>query len=269
MSQACRTSGRNNRTSQAGNAGLMLSMHLKTTGDKDTGKLELFHQSREALAKSVDVYGAAYSRWEKATGGTRFEPFDLPVTQRLIAGLGSKGVLESGIRLHYTYGTPLIPGSALKGLAAHYCDTVLGERKREFKSSGEFVGVDGKTVKRAGKFYAVVFGTNESSGAITFHDAWIAPASITAGEALLTDVMTTHHPKYYSGARGAVPDDREDPVPVHFLSTRGTFRFVLEAENEDPESLKWLNWTMGVLKQALASWGAGGKTSSGYGRFAV
>lgn len=36
---------------------------------------------------------------------------------RLIVGLGTKGMLEVGIRLHHLYGYPIIPGSALKGLA--------------------------------------------------------------------------------------------------------------------------------------------------------
>src|ERR1700680_515711 len=46
---------------------------------------------------------------------------------RLIVGLGSENVLETGIRLHHTYGLPVIPGSALKGLAAHYCHEIWGK----------------------------------------------------------------------------------------------------------------------------------------------
>ncbi len=36
---------------------------------------------------------------------------------RCIVGLGAKGAREVGIRLHHLYGFPIIPGSALKGLA--------------------------------------------------------------------------------------------------------------------------------------------------------
>ena len=93
MSQACRTICRKNSTSRAGNMGLVLAMHLRTTGDKDTGKRDLFKLSGQVLSNSVDVYGAAYSRWKEATTGTIFRDSDLSVTQRLVVGLGSKGVL--------------------------------------------------------------------------------------------------------------------------------------------------------------------------------
>ena len=50
----------------------------------------------------------------------------LSTAGRLIVGLGSENVLETGIRLHHTYGLPIIPGSAFKGLAAHYCHEAWG-----------------------------------------------------------------------------------------------------------------------------------------------
>ncbi|GEM_PF-455904 len=39
---------------------------------------------------------------------------------RVIIGLGAESVLETSIHLHRTYGFPIIPGSALKGLARSY-----------------------------------------------------------------------------------------------------------------------------------------------------
>ena len=191
----------------------------------------------------------------------------MSVGQRLVVGLGTESVLETGLRLHYTYGTPLVPGSALKGLAAHYCHTVLGADNPEFKYVGEFCGQDGKLVRRMGDYHRMLFGSNESSGIISFHDAWISPEAIRAGEGLLLDVMTTHHPDYYSGSGDSAPHDAEDPTPIHFLSTRGAFRFVLESEDSGEDGLRWRDYTLEFLKQALVSWGAGGKTSSGYGRF--
>ena len=49
-------------------------------------------------------------------------------------------MLETGIRLHHTYGLPIIPGSALKGLASHYCAQVWGhdEEKRSFRRNEEY-----------------------------------------------------------------------------------------------------------------------------------
>ena len=43
--------------------------------------------------------------------------FDLRTESRLVVGLGADSVLETAITLHRIYGFPIIPGSALKGLA--------------------------------------------------------------------------------------------------------------------------------------------------------
>src|SRR5262249_36758385 len=152
----------------------------------------------------------AFTRWKNATTGAQFREATPKVVQRLVVGLGGESVLETGLRLHYTYGSPLIPGSALKGLAAHYCHTEVGSRNPEFLPSGSFG--------------EMLFGANENSGIITFHDAWITPESVSDGHALLADVMTPHHADYYSRKRGAAPSGAEDPVPVSFLSIRGAFR---------------------------------------------
>src|SRR5512145_776298 len=40
------------------------------------------------------------------------------VLGRVALGLGARGVLESGLRLEHTWGVPVLPGSALKGVAA-------------------------------------------------------------------------------------------------------------------------------------------------------
>jgi CRISPR-associated protein Cmr6 len=64
------------------------------------------------------------------------------VQGRLIVGLGGDNVLETGLTLHHTYGVPLIPGNALKGLAAHYCDQVWGQADAEFRKWVPFTDPD-------------------------------------------------------------------------------------------------------------------------------
>ena len=77
------------------------------------------------------------------------------------------------------------------------------------------------------------FEADTTAGHITFHDAWITPDSLRADgtSGLVLDVMTPHHSDYY----GREPYDREvtpptefdSPVPVPFLSVRGSFCFAL------------------------------------------
>jgi CRISPR-associated protein Cmr6 len=185
---------------------------------------------------------------------------------RLIIGLGGESPLETGLTLLSPYGVPVIPGSALKGLAAHYCDQVWGPEEKQYRA-GRFK--KGKEIEAVGDFYKAMFGTTEDSGHITFHDAWIRPESLKSANhlGLVEDVMTPHHGHYYSseGAEG-FPTDFDEPNPVTFLSVRGKFEIVLECDDPSENGQAWLKIVGELLGKALKEWGIGGKTSSGYGR---
>ncbi len=94
----------------------------------------------------------------------------------------------------------------------------------------------------------------------------------------LRNVLTVHHREYYTGGPGqrvdptsgqpiaretdrVAPSDFDDPNPVGFISTRGTF--LLAVAGPDRE---WAQAALTILQRALRDNGVGGKTSSGYGR---
>ena len=179
-------------------------------------------------------------------------------------------MLETGIRLHHTYGMPIIPGSTLKGLAAHYCDQIWGERHietpsaeaRRFRGERREVKQRNQKAESAGEYHQLLFGTTDDSGCITFHDAWLTPDT---PKPLVFDVMTPHHPKWLDGS--IPPTDFDSPTPVPFLSVTGAFRVAVSWHG--PASDKANNWTelaRSLLYDALKDWGVGGKTTSGYGR---
>jgi len=250
------------------NAGLLLDFYLSKTGDegKDQGKArrELFDRAVAAACASVDVYRAAFDRWAREVNPGKSKP--VHVAGRLIVGLGAGTVLETGITLHHTYGVPIIPGSALKGLASAYCDAVWGARNEVYHKG------------HSDKTHETLFGAGDDSGCIVFHDAWILPESLekpaddhqrrTSG--LLLDVMTPHHTRYYMiGGEENPPADTDAPIPVTFLSVAGDFRLAVSCNAGTPEQKEqWAALAMELLLQAVADWGAGGKTSSGYGRMA-
>ncbi|MGH8012910.1 MAG: type III-B CRISPR module RAMP protein Cmr6 [Candidatus Binataceae bacterium] len=182
---------------------------------------------------------------------------------RLIVGLGSENVLEAGLRLHHTYGVPIIPGSALKGLASHYCHEIWGQRHDATASE------DNQRFRCDGKHHKLLFGTTEDGGVITFHDAWIVPQSLS--DTLHLDVMTPHHKKWQLNQ--APPTDFDSPTPVTFLSVAGTFELRLSwsgpTDVSSDQAGAWTALAMRLLLEALAEWGVGGKTSSGYGRLNV
>ncbi len=248
----------------ASHAGLVLTrLHMADAKDKDgTQKRATLKHAIDAQRRARDIYGKAYDRWKQAAAAAGGRTFDLKTEDRLVVGLGAGGSLETGVRLHHTYGVPVIPGSAIKGVAAHYSAAVwagqLGKR--------EFAAADPEKKTPAGSAYTTLFGSTVSRGCIVFEDAWITPESLTnAGLGL--DIMTPHHSTYYTGPD--LPTDFDDPTPIPFLSVTGAFTFALAITPDlrrDPQATGWLDIAATLVRETLQHSGVGGKTTSGYGR---
>lgn len=235
------------------NAGLLKDRYLEFSVKDDKHKIarDLLHQAiGEAMSNSLELYQLAYDKWYDYHLSTKgiFREGTFRTDGRMIIGLGAENVLETGLSLQHTFGTPFISGSALKGLAAHYCDQVYGAADTRFKL-GE-------------KYHETIFGTTEDSGHIIFHDAWIEPDSLV--DSLKPDVMTPHHGDYYSGT--GAPSDFDDPNPVTFLSIVGSFHVAVSCDVPGEQGQKWANFVFELLAEALKEWGIGGKTNTGYGR---
>ena len=258
--QACRDAvvDVNRGIPRVSHPGLLLSRYLRIANsdqskkDHQDDKRKLLEDARQAAATAGRLYKQFFQRWHDNLPPAARRTV-LSVQGRLIIGLGADNVLETGITLHHTYGVPLIPGSALKGLSAHYCNQVWGAAEPKFRKQGEY--------------YKILFGANDDSGHIIFYDAWIDPASLTGQSdlGLVLDVMTPHHGEYYSG-KNHPPSDFDDPNPIQFLSVSGTFQVAVSVDVAGDEGLKWTQLALDLLREALAAWGVGGKTSSGYGR---
>ena len=254
------------------NVGLLLSRYLKEKQDGNKegndARDELLNAVVSVAGKSRDLYKHPFKRRDEILGGTS-GTFTIN-NGRMIVGLRGSSVMETGLALNHVYGTPLIPGSALKGLAAHYCSTVWGSDPQFPNFKGPERNAGGVIVTPSGEDYDFMFGSTDDAGFLTFHDAWVNPDSLS--ECLARDVMTPHHRGYYmSQGKDAAPTDFDDPSPVTFLSVKGKFEIRVscesegESEGEGEEGKAWERLAMKLLKQALEDWGIGGKTSSGYG----
>ena len=166
----------------------------------------------------------------------------IEIDSRMIVGLGGESVWENAISIHRIYGVPFIPGSALKGLAATYARKFL----KDFDTSGEA--------------YKFIFGSQESAGFITFHDALLIP--VKDEKVIHADIMTVHHQEYYSDGKKP-PADWDSPTPINFVSASGKYQLVLTGVEGGED---WLNIVVEILTYALKTEGIGAKTSSGYGR---
>jgi CRISPR-associated protein Cmr6 len=184
----------------------------------------------------------------------------------------------------------VIPGSALKGLAAHYIDAVYGpseptrapwEQVGDERTRADYQGVTwrGGRIKRGpGAVYRALFGAPDaieddamrargfdagaSAGLVTFHDALYVPQSVEDDRPFATDVLTVHQKSYYDTSGGTWPNDYDSPNPVAFLTVSPGARFLFALSGP----LDWTDLAERLLRDALEKWGVGGKTSLGYGR---
>lgn len=164
---------------------------------------------------------------------------------RYVVGLGGASVLETGMTLHRLYGLPIIPGSALKGVARAYAETVLAKKPDD----EELVKIFGNPPQT----------TPLQTGEIIFFDA--IPCTIPKFK---LDIMNPHYPNYYQNK--AAPTDWQNPKPILFLTVTHTeFLFSVAARTEAGEP--YLNAAIEWLKQGIAELGVGAKTAAGYGYF--
>lgn len=229
--------------------------------DRPKKRSEAFQAASTCAAATTQgsgrgIYGQAFARWRAmhASLGSVFKP--VSTQGRLIIGLGIETPLETGLRLHHTYGVPLIPGSAIKGVCAYYAQAIWGLDDPEFQVGGSA--------------YQFLFGSEDAAGMVTFDDAWIDPASVSSS--LQADVMTPHQVDYYQEKQGPdgkrlPPSDTGDPLPISFLSVKGKFWLAMRCEGDDRELAgRWHKLVEDLALAALQDEGIGGKTRAGYGR---
>lgn len=229
-------------------AGLALYKYLK---EHDTSKKAARALLDAIAARPIaEVYKSAFERWKAALSGAVF----LEATTRtpLAIGLGNASPIENGLSIHHTYGTPYLPGSALKGLVRRAADRFGLSPQEKAVLLGEGPDPKGKTPGCATH--------------LVFWDGWLDPQSTRPYQ---LDVITVHHPEYY-GKRGAVwPTDFDDPNPVGFLSVKPGTKFCLALSSASENATDWLYTAAEILRWGLEHLGLGGKTNAGYGYFEV
>ncbi len=235
-------------------AGVLLDYYLREIGSGAKPHLTTLYE-QACRTRSPLLYRRAFERWQGLHAQDRDHTAtrEFQIEDRLLVGAGGDNVRETAITLHHSYGVPIIPGSALKGLARAYARWWL-EDDAEFQS-GDYV-----------ELMKVIFGEQDLAGYVTWHDAWYIPASAPDDRPLALDVLTPHHKGYYTGGSGerAWPSDFDDPTPVQFLSARGSYLVAISGPTRE-----WADRAMALLTYAAAEWGVGGKTSSGYGRMSA
>ncbi|WP_170970783.1 type III-B CRISPR module RAMP protein Cmr6 [Paenibacillus terrae] len=250
---------------------ITLCQAIQNPSDKGKDKAALYeqviqgHKSAWQLKGQQEWYQARFDQYKQALEAnlslSRINEFVMKNVSPLLVGHGGVSALETSLTLHRIYGVPYIPGTAIKGLAAHYCHHVLGNENSDFLADHAY--------------YTALFGSQDQAGYICFHDAWVTSHLI--GSALVQDVMTPHHQAYNAiqlqklGPKmDAAPRDDDDPIPLPFLAVKVSshFRFMLTCAIdglEEVQTKQWLNIAEEIVVHALEHEGIGGKTNAGYG----
>lgn len=146
------------------------------------------------------------------------------------------GVLECNLALHRFFNCPIIPGSAVKGIA---------------RNAGRF---DEDQERFARVFGGAKKGKSDQAGSVAF----LMAIPENNNWKIVPDVLTSHH-----------GSDTKNPTPVFFpaVESGATFRFTVAptARTQDGD----LKFAVKCLKAALAENGAGAKTAAGYGWFKI
>jgi CRISPR type III-B/RAMP module RAMP protein Cmr6 len=259
------------------------------------GSLALEWFTKQAKAASIDrkTLENARGRWQETLErvNPKTEFFCATLSKRAVIGLANASPWEnSGWAFHHTYGVPMIPGDSLKGLMRHYLEEELGSRTG--KDLLEALGFsDGD---RAAQYLAalspqhlqslsakglanLLFGKPGSDGAeglLAVYDVW-PEAPDGGGGWFALDVVTSHHRDYYTSGYGenSKASDKDQPNPVHFLTLRPGLNFHIALASTAVADKKPSDFIQAIVEvgkalclKALAEWGVGAKTGTGYGR---
>lgn len=242
---------------RADHAGLLLTRYLKEHKSKDSEERNKLEQTPEeellndaTKVEASETYPFAFNRWKSSLPSLEAS-FTAELASSLAIGLGNENPLEVGLTVHHTYGMPIIPGSAIKGLCRR---GALALKQEEKISEDQIYTLFGSTKENGGR---------DCAGYVTFYDAWFEPDSV-GRTPFHRDVITVHHQEYYGSKGSSAPTDFDDPTPVPFLVVKkgARFFFAIEAPSED-----WGKFTINLLKWSIANLGVGGKTNAGYGYF--
>lgn len=245
------------------NLGLLLDRYIGYKYFKHENKWQFKEEDKASFLKEIKenfrfdemVIEHNHVRWQAiARSLHHHQIFTASPEWRMVVGLGQSSILETSITLDRITGIPIIPGSALKGLAASYA--MLCELETTSRDEAE-----------ANPEFKAIFGSQEQVGAVIFLDA--IPTKVPKLE---PDIMNNHHSEYYSDQNGQTPPAPWDsPNPVYFLTLgqSSEFTFAVAGRDKKESTQGLVNQGIQWLKNGLSELGVGAKTASGYGYMPV
>jgi len=265
------------KNQQCSNLSLLLDRYIGYKSDdrqpwqfQEKQKIDLFEAIARHFQFPPDLIQAHYARWQAIRKNLPYAEkygFKASPEWRMVVGLGQASILETSMTLNRITGIPIIPGSALKGLAASYA--LLYELKvtKRFEEVEQIYQQYKKReiveMPEGYQNFIDIFGTQDASGKIIFLDA--VP---TKAPKLEPDIINNHYPEYYSSNNAEqYPTPYQNPVLVYFLTLgkESQFAFAVAGQEQDEKTEQLVKIAKEWLCQGLSELGVGAKTAAGYG----
>jgi len=228
----------------------------KETGAKDDALGNLVRGYSE---KTYKLYSHAFRSWQRdLENDPAVVSFTMITSAPLVVGVGEQNVHEFGITLQTPWATPVIPGSAVKGVASTFAHSSGGGDWHKGILADSKNGLSAVSGKHAlSLFGGLDEGDIAFAGLVDFFPAWWMP---TSKSPFMEDIINVHNRNYYQG--GAWPDGTDSPVPNKFIVIKPgeSFLFALRGPAD------WAELSKKILQQAAEHQGFGAKTRLGYGR---
>jgi len=228
---------------------------LITQAKNNVYKLVKNIASKEKKLEEINSYIKKLNERQKQIAD---KSFTLTTKSRLIVGLGGGSALEVSIKLHFIYGFPYIPSSAIKGVLRAY--KILEKVNFDFEKYSKFekeIESGNREDKEIGAFVRV-FGNQQYKGDLIILDA--IPENFPRLE---EDIMNPHYPDYYNDKKP--PTDNQNPRPIKFLTVAKGEKFNFYFKNSHVYKEAFETDLKEDLIKAFNYIGIGAKTGIGYG----
>ena len=245
------------------NGGLLFDKYMKLSPSRFDQKMQ-----QEILRFAAEDAKQSWQRltWERILDrhrallrdlGARI--FSATTASPLCLHLSRTGVVENaGIALHPVWGTPYIPGTALKGMARRYASNVWKLRQPDPVQAQATIDAIFGYAAEDGR--AEADRSDSAAGSVIFLEAW--PVEL---QQIQLDIINTHYPHYYQG--NDPPGDWDEPQPVYFPAIPAGTPFLFAVAPRNPSvPAEHLDLASEWLREALSWLGVGAKTAAGYGR---
>lgn len=212
---------------------------------------------------TLPIYKAALKNWRKTMESDPDTTcFEMKTISPLVIGMGDQNVHEFGIALQLPWGTPVIPGTSIKGVLSSFAHRHGGSDWNK----GSLSYKNNAISPFSGKYALVMFGGNDESeesfaGCLDFFDAWWVPGR-KQGKPFAEDIINVHNRSYYQGQNDRFPDGMDNPLPNKFVVVKPGEKFFFAIKG----AASWRNLAKEMLISAAKENGFGAKTRVGYGR---